>query len=215
MLGQVAGHGPQRIDGRGCRTRALDRPQYGRRPRSDHWPTARASRSVRASVRRPGETTRSAAVSVSPSASWSAICLASVPVRNSPSCRLRAQLTCPKKPSSLPGRSMQEPPVEEPVGPLARGLRRHHAAVAGRAVQEILRILGRALGADRVGRAPRRPVQGCRHDLFQPGWLAELDQAAEGAVAVGGGRDDQQPGRRGRPSASGHAYSRSLRLAAE
>ena len=95
-----------------------------------------------------------------------------------------------------PGQVDHEPPVEEAVGPLAGGLRRHRAAVAGGAVQEVLRVARRTRRADRVGRAALGSVQGRVDDLGEPGGFAELDQTAEGAVAVGGGRADQQPGRR-------------------
>ena len=49
-----------------------------------------------------------------------------------------------------------EPPVEEPVAPLAGGLGDEQADVAGGAVQEVRRVLRQPLGAQRVGGAVLR-----------------------------------------------------------
>jgi hypothetical protein len=107
---------------------------------------ATASMAALISGRRPGAMTLSAAVSVSPSARWSASSLASVPVSSRPRCladECAVGSADGAEESNIAAWQVdEEPPVEEAVGPLAGDLRGHHAAMAGRAVQEVLRVPG-------------------------------------------------------------------------
>src|SRR5450756_534162 len=170
-----------------------------------------ASSSARASGRRPGAMTRRAAVSVSPSARWSAISRASVAVRNWPSRHAGPQSAVGAGPSADTGPAEgmasadvaeeakvaswqvdEEPPVEEPVRALAGGFRGHDAAVAGRTVQELLRVLRSSHRADGVRRAAGSPVEGGGEDPRKADRLALLYQSAQSAVAVGRCRHDQQ-----------------------
>src|SRR6266545_7176737 len=165
-------------------------------------PRLAASSSRRVSSRRAGSSSRSACVMVSPASRAVASRPASYAVRKPPSARYGSAGICGAEESGHPvtvaaGQGQQETPVEEPVRPLTRGLRGETATVAGRPVQEVLRVTGRPLGADRVGRAAGRPPQRIGDQDRQPVWFAECDQTAEGSVAVRGGRADEQSGRGG------------------
>src|SRR5690606_16068867 len=144
-----------------------------------------ASTTTRTDVRRAPAITLSAAVSVSPSSSRSAISLASVPVSNRPSCLAAAgSIDMSEEPDVAARQVDQEPPVEEPVGSFAGSFRGHDAAVAGRAVQEVLRVLRGPHRADWVRGTPCSAFQRGGHDPLEPGRFAGLDESAEGAVAV-------------------------------
>ena len=213
VLGQVARHRPQRIDRRGCRPRALDRPQHG-----DHGSPVTGRTSAEAAPAPPradrGPPRAAHAVSVSPSAQVIGDLPGFGAGEQRPS---RAGLAdSSEEPKLAPRQVDEEPPVQEPVRPLAGRLRRHHAAVARRPVQEVLRVHRRPPGADRVRRAPRRPLQRRRDDLLQPlrsrsgaTRPPSVPSLSDAVVTI------SSPAAGGRSSVAGHAYSRSLRLAAE
>ena len=110
VLGQVARHGPQRVHVVGA----------DRAPSIARSTMIIAARSMpdsndRISARRPAATTRSDAVSVSSSARWSAISRASRAGQQAPSFLAGSS----EEPKGASWEVDEEPPVQEPVGPLA------------------------------------------------------------------------------------------------
>jgi len=112
----------------GFRAEGADRAPSTARSTATSWlrasdPGPRISRSALTCGRRCANTTLSAIVKVSPSASRSAISLASVPVRSLPSClAVPASIEVSEKANVAPGQVDEEPSVEEAVGSFTGGL---------------------------------------------------------------------------------------------
>lgn len=87
--------------------------------------------------------------------------------------------------------------------PVAGGLGSEATAAARGAVEEVFGVAAATRGADRVGGAPRGPVQRATDDVLHAGGAAESDEAAKRAFAVGGGGADQHTRGRRPGGASG------------
>src|SRR5207249_2200332 len=78
-----------------------------------------------------------------------------------------------------------ETPVEIAVGALARRFRSEETRVAGSAVEAVFRVVGGVFGAHRIGRAKARFGEGLHEQPVEHLRLAETDETAEGAFAIG------------------------------